>query len=73
MRASRFSEEQISLAVLPICYPQLIRSQKLMRHNGGNTLKSQDHREGFRTLLRNPMKCEFFICHYNLTRDFIKI
>jgi hypothetical protein len=29
-----------------------------MRHDGGNTLKYQDNREGLRTLPRNPMECD---------------
>ena len=28
-----------------------------MRHDGGNTLKYQDHRERLRTLPLNPMEC----------------
>src|SRR5262245_39490580 len=40
--------------------PQSIRSQKLRRHDGGNTLASQDPCEGFRTLPRNPVECGFF-------------
>jgi hypothetical protein len=44
---------------LPMCYLPIIRSQKLVRHDGGNTLNSQDYREGFRTLPRNPMECVF--------------
>ena len=30
-----------------------------MRHDGGNTLKSQDHREGLRALPLNAMECVF--------------
>ena len=48
------------LAAVPMCHPQVIRSRQLMRHDGGNTLKSQDHREGLRTLPLNPMECGLF-------------
>jgi len=31
-----------------------------MRHNGGNTLKSQDHHEGLRALPLKAMECDNF-------------
>ena len=31
-----------------------------MRHNGGNTLKSQDHHEGLRALPLKAMECDYF-------------
>ena len=31
--------------------------RQLGRHNGGNTLKSQDYREGLRVLPLNPLEC----------------
>src|SRR5882724_7946969 len=54
----RFS--RVSLAAVPMCHPSVIRSRPLMRHHGGNTLKSQDHHEGLRALPRNPMECVRF-------------
>ena len=33
-----------------VSHPQVIRSRQRMRHDGGNTRKYQDHREGLRTL-----------------------
>ena len=43
-----------------VSHPQVIRSRKLMRHDGGNTMKYQDHREGLRTLPLNSVECEIF-------------
>jgi hypothetical protein len=40
--------------------PYVIRSRQLRRHDGGNTLKSQDHHEGLRPLPRNAMECGIF-------------
>src|SRR5215467_9001838 len=54
----RFS--RVGFAAVPMCYPSVIRSQKLRRHSGGNALKSQDHCEGLRVLPRNAMECEYF-------------
>src|SRR5262245_18895509 len=51
----RFS--RVGLATVPMCHPSVIRSRQLMRHDGGNTLKSQDNHEWLRTLPRNPMEC----------------
>src|SRR5215471_4539170 len=48
------------VAAVPMCHPQVIRSRKLMRHDGGNTLKYQDNRERLRTLPLNPMECGNF-------------
>jgi hypothetical protein len=45
---------------IPMCHPQVIRSRNLMRHDGGNRLKSQDHREGPGALPLNSMECEYF-------------
>src|SRR5205809_5462927 len=39
----RFS--RVGLAAVPMCHPQVIRSRQLIRHDGGNALKSQDHRD----------------------------
>ena len=55
----RFS--RVGLAAVPMCHPQVIRSRKLMRHDGGNTLKSQDNREGLRALPLNPMECDVIL------------
>jgi hypothetical protein len=44
---------------VPRCHPSVLRSRQLMRHDGGNTLKSQDNHEGLRTLPLNPMECDF--------------
>src|SRR2546426_104824 len=51
----RFS--RIGLAAVPMCHPSVIRSCQLMRHNGGNALKSQDHCEGLRALPLKSMEC----------------
>src|SRR5712691_3649288 len=48
---------RVCLDAFPMCHPQVIRSRKLMRHNGGNTLKYQDNCEGLKTLPLNPMEC----------------
>src|SRR6266446_5600560 len=53
----RFS--RVGLAAVPMCHPSVIRSRKLMRHNGSNTLKSQDNREGRRALPLNSMECGY--------------
>src|SRR6266508_6713206 len=52
----RFS--RVGLAAVPMCHPSVIRSWKLMRHDGGMALKSQDHCEGLRALPRKSMECE---------------
>src|SRR5437660_8933008 len=54
----RFS--RVGLAACPMCHPQVIRSRQLMRHNGGNMLKYQDHREGLRTLPLKSMECAIY-------------
>src|SRR6516162_2885091 len=41
-----------------MCHPQVIRSRKQVRHNGGDTLISQDHRAGLRALPLKVMECE---------------
>src|SRR4029453_9929592 len=40
-----------------MCYPHILRSRMLMRHDGGNPLRYQDHRVGFRALPRKAMEC----------------
>src|SRR5215831_6416578 len=55
----RFS--RVRLAACPMCHPQVIRSRQWMRHNGGDTLKSQDHRAGLRALPLKVMECEIFL------------
>src|SRR5712691_1797040 len=51
----RFS--RVWRAVVRMGHPQVIRFRQRMRDDGGNTLKSQDHREGLRTLpLRRFLK-----------------
>src|SRR4029453_17062639 len=47
----RFS--RVRLAAVLMGPPSVIRCCTLRRHNGGNTLKSQDHHEGLRAL---PLK-----------------
>src|SRR5712692_10015026 len=47
-------------AVVRMGHPQVIRFRQLMRDDGGNTLKSQDNREGLRTLPLNPLECAKF-------------
>src|SRR4030095_5233535 len=54
----RFS--RVRLAAVLMCPPSVIRCCTLMRHNGGNTLKSQDHHEGLRALPLKAMECEIF-------------
>src|SRR5262247_2513342 len=54
----RFS--RVRLAACLMCHPQIIRSRQWMRHDGGNTLQYQDHREGLRTLPLKAMECDFF-------------
>src|SRR5712691_6471652 len=51
----RFS--RIGLAAVPMCHPQVIRSLKLRRHDGGNALKSQDNCEELRALPLNWVEC----------------
>src|SRR5262244_461777 len=63
----RFS--RVGFAAVPICYPSVIRPQKLRRHSGGNTSKSQDHCEGLRVLPQNAMECVCFQPTTALTRD----
>src|SRR4029453_8509877 len=53
----RFS--RVRLAAVLMCPPSVIRCCMLMRHNGGNTLKSQDHHEGLRALPLKAMECDF--------------
>src|SRR5712691_6692876 len=43
----------VALAAVPMCHPSVIRCRKLMRHDGGNTLRSQDYREELRALPLN--------------------
>src|SRR5215813_9768708 len=52
----RFS--RVRLAACPMCHPQVIRSRQWMRHDGGNTLQYQAHREGLRALPLKAMECE---------------
>ena len=40
-----------------MCHPQVIRSRQLIRHDGGNALKSQDNREGLGALPLKAMEC----------------
>jgi hypothetical protein len=40
--------------------PQVIRSRQRMRHDRGNTLSYQDHREGLRALPLKAMECGRF-------------
>src|SRR5262249_62185649 len=47
----------VALAAVPMCHPSVIRCRKLMRHDEGNTLRSQDHREELRALPRNRVEC----------------
>jgi hypothetical protein len=51
----RFS--RVGLAAVSMYHPSVIGSRPLMRHDEGNTLKSQDNREGLRALPLNPMEC----------------
>src|SRR5215471_12511898 len=51
----RFS--RVRLAAMLMCPPSGIRGCTLMRHNGGNTLQSQDHHEGLRALPLKAMEC----------------
>src|SRR5262249_30934520 len=50
----------VALAAVPMCHPSVIRCRKLMRHDEGNTLRSQDHREELRALPRNRVECALF-------------
>jgi DNA invertase Pin-like site-specific DNA recombinase len=50
--------ERVRLDTLLMCHPQVIGSRQLIRHNGGNTLRYQDNREGLQTLPLNPVECE---------------
>jgi len=43
-----------------MCHPSVIRCHKLRRHDGGNTLRSQDHREELRALPLNRVECAKF-------------
>src|SRR5215468_5269029 len=52
----RFS--RVRLAACLMCHPQVNRSRQWMRHDGGNTLQYQDHREELRTLPLKAMECE---------------
>src|SRR5262245_1616158 len=49
---------RVRLAAVLMCPPSVIRCCTLMRHNGGNTLKSQDHHEGLRALPLKAMECD---------------
>src|SRR6266850_2868496 len=55
----RFS--RVGLAAVPRCHPSVIRPRKLMRHDGSDSLTSQDHGEGLRALPLNWVECGFFI------------
>src|SRR6266853_5852471 len=52
----RFS--RVWRAVVRMGHPQVIRFRQRMRDDEGNTLQSQDYREGLRTLPLNAMECE---------------
>ena len=39
-----------------MCCPQVIKSRKLMRDDGNNTVKYQDKHDGLRTLPRNALE-----------------
>src|SRR5712692_321072 len=54
----RFS--RVGSAAVLMCHPSVIRSWKLMRHDGGNALKSQDNCEGLRALPLKSMECGIF-------------
>src|SRR5215831_270416 len=45
------------LAWLRIGLPQVVRSRERMRHDGGDTLKSQDYHAGLRGLPLKAMEC----------------
>src|SRR4029453_14271007 len=51
-----------------MCPPSVIRCCTLMRHNGGNTLKSQDRHEGLRALPLKAMECERYRCQETLCK-----
>src|SRR5215475_5344203 len=51
---------RVRVAAVLMCHPRVIRSQKLMRRNGGNTLKYQDNHKRLGTLPRKPGECERF-------------
>jgi hypothetical protein len=51
---------RVHWAVLPMCHPQVIESRTLMRHDEGNTWKSQDNHEGLRALPLKSMECALF-------------
>src|SRR5712691_44962 len=48
---------RVGLAAVTMCYPSVIRSRRLMEHDEGNTLKSQDNHEGLRALPLNSVEC----------------
>src|SRR6516164_9359814 len=52
---------RIGLAAVPIGPPSVLRSRKRMRHDGSNTLKPQDNREGLRALPLNWVECGKFL------------
>src|SRR6266446_4475358 len=54
----RFS--RVGLAAMLMCHSQVIRCRQRTRHAGGNTLKYQDCREGFRTVPLNRVECGIF-------------
>src|SRR4029453_6937540 len=62
----RFS--RVRLAAVLMCPPSVIRCCTLMRHNGGNTLKSQDRHEGLRALPLKAMECGQF--HYTACQGY---
>jgi hypothetical protein len=43
---------------VPMCHPSVVRFRQLMGYDEGNTLKSQDHREGLRALPLKAMECD---------------
>src|SRR5262245_23939073 len=63
----RFS--RVCLVAVLMCPPQVIRSRQRMRHDGGNTLRSQDNRAELKALPRNTMECGFFV--YRCVRDIV--
>src|SRR5215813_6305594 len=54
----RFS--RVCLVAVLMGPPQVIRSRQRMKHDGGNTLRSQDNRAEFKALPRNAMECALF-------------
>ena|SRR5215510_2822224 len=56
------------LAWLRIGLPQVIRSRERMRHDGGDTLKSQDYHAGLRVLPLKAMECGIYGCRQIMER-----